>query len=262
LGERPPPALDAGERMLLAERYADASGAASEAGDGAAAQAWLANAVDAVDAVLGSMPAESDAVPESAFISAAGRELRDAEPGRFTRARLSAYRDGLARAGGGEARDSALAAAALIGEAVKPMLQALAKDREGALLRSLRPQAGDYDRVFTPEAAPVARAGLEALWSGGLELDPPPGREVIVHAAPAGLLASDNALSRHFPPAYRAIASWLDPHRVWVTWKYVRPGETSGLAYDGLVWVDDHWAWFPKPWRVLTQIPSARSRSS
>jgi hypothetical protein len=23
-------------------------------------------------------------------------------------------------------------------------------------------------------------------------------------------------------------------------------------AYDGLVWCDDHWAFFPKPYRVLT----------
>ena len=25
----------------------------------------------------------------------------------------------------------------------------------------------------------------------------------------------------------------------------------SGLAFDGLVWCDDHWAWFPKPYRFL-----------
>ena len=25
----------------------------------------------------------------------------------------------------------------------------------------------------------------------------------------------------------------------------------NGMAYDGLVWIDDHWAWFPKPFRVL-----------
>lgn len=24
-----------------------------------------------------------------------------------------------------------------------------------------------------------------------------------------------------------------------------------GMAYDGLIYVNGHWAWFPKPWRVL-----------
>ena len=49
----------------------------------------------------------------------------------------------------------------------------------------------------------------------------------------------------------------LDPHRVWARWKFVRPGEPSGMAYDGLVWVDDHWAWFPKPYRVLAHLVPA-----
>jgi hypothetical protein len=58
-------------------------------------------------------------------------------------------------------------------------------------------------------------------------------------------------LVRPFPEGYHAIVPLLDPHRVWVCWKYTRPGAASGLAYDGLVWCDDHWAWFPKPYRML-----------
>jgi hypothetical protein len=65
------------------------------------------------------------------------------------------------------------------------------------------------------------------------------------------MLASDNELSRPFPGGYRAIAAKLNPNRIWVRWKFCRPGETAGMAYDGLVWVDDHWAWFPKPYRAL-----------
>ena len=33
---------------------------------------------------------------------------------------------------------------------------------------------------------------------------------------------------------------------------FVQPGEAHGMAHDGLVYLDDHWAWFPKPWRVLS----------
>ena len=33
-------------------------------------------------------------------------------------------------------------------------------------------------------------------------------------------------------------------------WKYTKPGEPLGMAYDGLIYVNGHWAWFPKPWRI------------
>ena len=33
--------------------------------------------------------------------------------------------------------------------------------------------------------------------------------------------------------------------------KFVKPGETLGMAFDGLVWVNGHFAIFPKPWRFL-----------
>jgi hypothetical protein len=36
-----------------------------------------------------------------------------------------------------------------------------------------------------------------------------------------------------------------------VRWKFVKPGETIGMAYDGLVFVNGHWAWFPKAWHAL-----------
>lgn len=26
------------------------------------------------------------------------------------------------------------------------------------------------------------------------------------------------------------------------------------MSYDGLVFMTDHWAWFPKPWRMLDTV--------
>lgn len=76
--------------------------------------------------------------------------------------------------------------------------------------------------------------------------------ELVVNLSPAAMLGAENELSCHFPGGYRKIAAHLDPQRVWVAWKYRRPGESSGMAFDGLVRVDDHWAWFPKPYRVVS----------
>ena len=75
-----------------------------------------------------------------------------------------------------------------------------------------------------------------------------------VDAAPAGMLGEDNGLSNCFPGGYRALAPHLVAGRIWFVWRYLQPGETSGVRYDGLVHLDDHWAWFPKPYRVVGEI--------
>lgn len=73
-----------------------------------------------------------------------------------------------------------------------------------------------------------------------------------IHLAPAGAFVDDNAMSRPFPGGYRSVANLLVPARVWATWQYHSTGNSAGICYDGLVWCDDHWAFFPKPYRVLT----------
>ena len=35
--------------------------------------------------------------------------------------------------------------------------------------------------------------------------------------------------------------------------KFVEQGETLGLAFDGLIFVNDHWVFMPKPWRALPE---------
>ena len=121
------------------------------------------------------------------------------------------------------------------------------------LVRNLRPRDEDYARVFTPEAAETARAGYLSLWNS-----PPRGlskagqTQVIAFACDAESLRSDNEFSRNFPGGYQKIAGFLKPELVWVAFKTVIPGQTTGMAYDGLVYLDDHWAWFPKPWRILS----------
>jgi hypothetical protein len=116
----------------------------------------------------------------------------------------------------------------------------------------LRPRPEDYPKVFDPSVLDRARRHYDRLWDSPPALGPHGMRtEVIAHVCPAGMLDRENELSRNFPGGYRAIAHVLLPHRVWACWKYVEPGETSGVAYDGLVWCDDHWSWFPKPYRPL-----------
>jgi hypothetical protein len=116
----------------------------------------------------------------------------------------------------------------------------------------LKPRDDDYSAVFAADAAERARAGYAALWQ-----TPPAtlGRrgDAIARAfgAQADALGHDNDFAREFPGGYRAIAARLMPDRVWLVWRYLAAGDEGGVRYDGLVYLGDHWAWFPKPWRVL-----------
>lgn len=149
----------------------------------------------------------------------------------------------------------AAASIELLLQQARPLLQALVHETDGRVLQMLRPRETDADRAFVPSAAAAARPAYDAIWQ-----QPPrparaaPGARIQCHAAPAGMLADDNALSRPFPSGYRPLAALLQPQRIWLAWKVVAPGRDAGMAYDGLVWLDDHWAWFPKPYRVLAAL--------
>ena len=258
-----PPALDAGERVLLAGEYARWAGTAIQGGDERLATTWLTQAVRTLDAVLGSFPSGGADLAASAFVTERGRAVFDAEPGRFRRSRLQAYRDALAQQMPGAPaatpedghRTSALAAAILIRDAVTPLVRALADDVSGVLREGLRPRTDDVERVFVGEAVPRAREAFNALWRVKPRIERQFAQTaMMVHVCPAGLLLERNELSAPFPEGYRSIAKWLQPQCVWVAWKYVKPGQTSGTAYDGLVWCGDHWAWMPRPYRALATL--------
>ena len=116
----------------------------------------------------------------------------------------------------------------------------------------LCPKLEDYEQVFQPNAVQSARLGYELIWSESPFPEPKPGQEqVLVYSAWAEELGRESERSQFFPGGYQRIAhNWL-PQRIWLAWKYVKRGENSGMAYDGLVWLEGRFAWFPKPWRVL-----------
>jgi hypothetical protein len=80
---------------------------------------------------------------------------------------------------------------------------------------------------------------------------------VRVRVADAADFAAGNARAKEFAGGFTNIASSLVPGNVWVTWEYIAPGESSGMAFNGLVFVpgpggaDNRFAWFPKPWKFI-----------
>lgn len=90
--------LDAGEWLWVSDLAAQSATGVALDPEGvrvadAEAREALAVAVAALNEILKFVPDGADAVPDSAFWSDRGRELRHAAPGRFERRRLQAVRD-------------------------------------------------------------------------------------------------------------------------------------------------------------------------
>jgi hypothetical protein len=90
-----PPALDAGELLWLAERFATEAG--NERLPRAERRARLSEAIACIDTILNRLSPTERAVEPRTVRSERGRALFAAERGRFERDRLAAYRDALAR---------------------------------------------------------------------------------------------------------------------------------------------------------------------
>jgi hypothetical protein len=226
------------------------------AADLLARRGQLAEAIEAIEDARDRLASAGEQSVQMLFHSARGMAAWRAEPGRFTPDRLDAVAKAWKVRLEAPMKETAFASVALICAQVEPILRTIAIDRTGEAIKLLRPRDDDYEKVFSGAAVELARRFYEKLWSEPMDLAyPAPAQtQLRCFACPAGLLDQENELSRTFPEAYRHIARWLNPHRVWVAWKYTAPGQTSGLAYNGLVWCDDHWAWYPKPNRALAEL--------
>jgi hypothetical protein len=129
-----------------------------------------------------------------------------------------------------------------------------AAGRLATLAAAFEPRPEDYPRVFVASQAGSLADRYREVWKQMPVPRPKAGQTVVrVAVAPAGVLDTDNVLSAEFPGGYRRIARFLVPERLWVAWRFVEPDARIGMAYDGLVWLDGRWAWFPKPWRLFTK---------
>ncbi len=115
-----------------------------------------------------------------------------------------------------------------------------------ALTRALQPRPEDYAAVFEAPVAEAIREGSQTYWDHAQALAVTAAEtELQVEAASSDELRGG---SRVFPD-YGPVLAALRPGFLWARFTVARPGQTSGRHYDGLVYVQDHWARFPEPWR-------------
>jgi hypothetical protein len=178
------------------------------------------------------------------LIDAVRRLGADPDPAVAERARHASARLGQIA----DARVKTLASLRLLIEAAPPLIRSLS---DPEFVRTLEPSRDECRACFDGVLAGKAAEAAEQIYRDPPRVSPvDPEAEIDATAAPAGLLRWPNELSDQFPRAYRDIAGWMDPGRVWMTWTVTPPGG-GRVRYDGLVWVDGRWAWLPRIYRWL-----------
>ena len=120
------------------------------------------------------------------------------------------------------------------------------------LTMSLRPTEEDIRSVYEDELAERLIQSYEGLFRPGVAIGPNGGQTELLtwHARTDALIAGKDIL-QEFPGGYKEVVPFMKPGHTIVRFKFVEPGETLGMAFDGLIYTGERWVFMPKPWRSL-----------
>jgi hypothetical protein len=178
-----------------------------------------------------------------------------------------------------EHRTQVLATLRLVASAAEKIIHDIHQQRE--FIHVLMPTEDDCKALFDEHLAPAVFREIKKTYQtlGNLDIEKD-FYHVEVMAAHAGLLRWSNELSDRFPRGYRDITGWMKPHKIWLSWAWIKPLEKEEkkektnnkndgdkkmpegtfsqskqrISYDGLAWVDDHWVWLPKIYHILSPL--------
>jgi hypothetical protein len=104
-----------------------------------------------------------------------------------------------------------------------------------------------------PEVADAVRAEIDPIFdAGNVAINPDPAlSELLIEGVPVEDLRAGTGKAASCPSAYKKAAKRMVPGVVVYCFKKVKPGETEGPTRDGLVFVNGHWAVFPKPFSAI-----------
>lgn len=130
-------------------------------------------------------------------------------------------------------------------------------DERASLTASLRPTRADLEALFDAPMAAWAEATYSPAWDAG-DMVLQPGRPdrtgILLHSASTDdVSAWRGTAAETFAGGWRRVGPHLRPgHTLWIA-KFVVPGQTGGMRFDGFVHVNGSWRIVPKPWRALPQ---------
>ncbi|WP_371226010.1 hypothetical protein [Roseovarius sp. 2305UL8-3] len=121
-----------------------------------------------------------------------------------------------------------------------------------ALTAALKPTEADIRAVYAPELAERLIPMYEGMFTPDAQIGPKQGQtQVLVWHGTTGSLRDGDPVLEDFPGGYGDVRPYLQGNFPIVRFKFVEPGETIGMAFDGLIHVNDRWVFMPKPWRAL-----------
>lgn len=149
-----------------------------------------------------------------------------------------------------DARLEMLGTSRMLAESALELIHAL---RDVNILRDMLPTRADCAAAFHASI-------VDGVWQA-LKSRKPPARGITcqpeaaedITAIPAGGLRWQNELSQRYVLGYRHIAGWMEPSRIWLRWVGTEP-DGGVREMDGLVFVNEHWVWMPKVFRVIEPL--------
>jgi hypothetical protein len=153
----------------------------------------------------------------------------------------------MAQSAGNSANTIESEARALLGRFLQP-----GADLAG-LTQSLRPTEAELAMIFKPALLPAVTAYTDRVFNSGT-VGPNTGQtELLVVPATTSDLIDGKPVLQEFPGGYEKLLPYLNRDIPIIRFKFVEPGETLGMAFDGLYKVGSRWVLIPKAWRAVPE---------
>ncbi|HGG04955.1 MAG TPA: hypothetical protein ENK28_05800 [Aliiroseovarius sp.] len=126
------------------------------------------------------------------------------------------------------------------------------KADRAAMTAELKPSEADVRAVYKDPLATRLVEAYDSMFQPGVAIGPNKGQTdlLLVVTTTSDLIRGADVLGS-FPGGYSKVTRFLNPDIPIARFKFVKPGEDIGMAFDGLVFVNDHWVLMPKPWRLV-----------
>jgi len=127
----------------------------------------------------------------------------------------------------------------------------------GADLKQLtlkfKPTQQEIESIFVPNLVPAVTAYVEKVFGGGSIGAKQGQTDILIVATTTSDLIDRKPVLGDFPGGYKKLLPHLNRDIPIIRFKFVEPGETSGMAFDGLYKVGDRWVMIPKGWRSVPE---------
>lgn len=121
-----------------------------------------------------------------------------------------------------------------------------------ALTQAILPTEAEVKAVYAEPLASAMWANYQDQMGPGVSFAPKQGQSalLVVYATTRELYDRKPVLEE-FPGGYKDVLQYFKADVPIVRFKFVKPGEELGFAFDGLIYVNNRWVIMPKPWRSL-----------